>query len=202
MKRGWKRLLAIGMAAGLSVCAVFPALAGEWKHLEGGESWQWWYEEADGSYTVSDWQQINGVWYHFDSNGYLDIGWKFLDNKWYFLEDSGAMAVNKAYDGGHLDASGQWVSDIVPPDNMWSTTEEEDAYWTAKQAQYGISSSSFKDNGDGSYTLTCEYNSDTVLPMLYDVIYATAAYRFNGYNYNWKAGNYVFTFTVSDVGSY
>lgn len=202
MRKVWKKLWAAGVAAALSVCMVFPAMAGQWKQLEGGEFWQWRYEEEDGSYTVNNWQEIDGKWYHFDENGYLDVGWKFLDNTWYYMEKSGEMVTNRSLDGGHMDASGAWVSDRIPPDNYFVSTEEDDAYWPVRQAQYGINSDSYVNNGDGTYTLTYAYDADTVLPALYDVIYATATYKFNGFNYSWKAGSGVFTMTLSDVGYY
>lgn len=202
MKRVFKKLLTFGLAASLSALVVIPAWAGQWKQLEGGESWQWWYENEDGTYPVNDWKLIDNKWYHFDSNGYLDIGWKYLDNNWYYMESSGAMMTNISLTGGHLGENGAWVSDRIPPDSYWVSTDDDDVYWPAKQSQYGLSSDSFVANGDGTYTLTCSYDSNTVLPDLYNAIYSTATYRFNGFNYNWRAGSGVFTFTVSEPGFY
>lgn len=42
------------------------SLAG-WKENEMGK----WYEYSDGSYPVSSWRKIDGLWYYFDADGYL-----------------------------------------------------------------------------------------------------------------------------------
>lgn len=200
MKKSMKKMLTMGLAASMAVMAVFPVFAGQWKQLEGGESWQWWYEEDDGSYPTNQWKEIDSKWYHFDGSGYLDVGWKYINNNWYFMESSGAMAAGTVYDGGYLNADGSWISAPVPPSNYWVCPEKDEAYWTEKQAKYGLSGDMFVDNEDGSYTLTCTYDpASTVTPDLYNAIFVTAAFRFNGFSYNWKDANGVFTFTVTNV---
>lgn len=88
--------------------ATFKArLAGGWIQ----DSVGWWYKNADGSYPVSRWLELD-AWYYFDEKGYaiqntwkliggkwyyfandcrMQIGWIQLDGKWYYLEESGAM---------------------------------------------------------------------------------------------------------------
>lgn len=63
---------------------------------------KWWYRHADGSYTRSGWEQIDGKWYLFDSDGWMLTGWQKHDGKWYYLTDSGAMAT------GWLQKDGKW----------------------------------------------------------------------------------------------
>lgn len=202
MKLRWKKFLAFFLAAGLSVSAALPAWAGEWKKLEGGDFWQWWYQEDNGAYPANTWKEIEGKWYHFDNNGYLDVGWKYLDGKWYYLDSSGAMTANAQYFGGHLGEDGAWVSDRVPPANRWVATGDDNAYWAGKQAQYGLSGEMFTDHGDGSFVLTCNYDPSIVLPDLLDAVLSTCAYRFNGCSYDWQAVNGVLTFRVTNAGYY
>ena len=197
-----KRLLAMGMAAGLSVLSVFPALAGEWVQLEGGEFWQRQYVEADGSFPVSTWQQIDGNWYYFDANGYTVTGWRFIDNNWRYFETSGVMLSNLVCNGGHLDNDGLWVTDKVPPTSSKNATAEDTAYWTAKLMEYGLMDKNFEDNGNGTYTMTCVYDQYATRPDLFNAVFAKAAYVFpNGFSYSWRMTDGIFRFDVSNVGA-
>lgn len=63
---------------------------------------RWWYRHADGSYTRSGWEQIDGKWYLFDADGWMLTGWQQVSGKWYYLTDSGAMAT------GWLQRDGKW----------------------------------------------------------------------------------------------
>ena len=53
---------------------------------------RWWYRHKDGSYTRSNWKQIDRKWYHFDANGWMQTGWIEDKGKWYYLKESGEMA--------------------------------------------------------------------------------------------------------------
>ena len=53
---------------------------------------QWWYRHVDGSYTRSNWEQIDGKWYYFDKEGRMQTGWIEDKGKWYYLKESGEMA--------------------------------------------------------------------------------------------------------------
>ena len=81
-------------------------------YFKGQASWQsnstgWWYQNADGTYPVSQWQQINGIWYYFNESGYM------VANVWignYYLGDSGAMLTNTTTPDGYVVGSdGAWV---------------------------------------------------------------------------------------------
>ncbi len=52
---------------------------------------RWWYRHADGSYTSSDWEKIDGIWYLFDADGWMLTGWQKVNDIWYYMNSSGAM---------------------------------------------------------------------------------------------------------------
>lgn len=92
---------------------------------------RWWYCHSDGSYTTSNWENINGKWYYFDAAGWMQVGWIYvnntwyylasdgsmvekgwhlIDNTWYYMYSSGAMAANTwTPDGYYVSASGAWT---------------------------------------------------------------------------------------------
>ena len=90
---------------------------------------RWWYRHADGSYTQSGWEKINGKWYYFDEEGWMVTGWQKIGGEWYYLASSGAMltgwqqiggtwyyltasgamAANTWIDGYYVDTSGAWI---------------------------------------------------------------------------------------------
>lgn len=51
----------------LSAIMTTTAFAGEWKQDTSG----WWYQNDDGSYPVSCWQNIDGKQYYFNESGYM-----------------------------------------------------------------------------------------------------------------------------------
>lgn len=72
----------------------------------------WWYCNADRSYTSSDWQQINGLWYYFDEKGYMVTGWfqSPVSGYWYYLDpENGSMATNRWIGSYYVNADGIWV---------------------------------------------------------------------------------------------
>ena len=83
-----------------------------WVNSEG----RWWYRHGDGSYTTSDFEQIDGEMYYFDADGWMVTGWKKVDDKWYYFDESGAM-VRSAWIGSYyLKVDGtmavdEWVED-------------------------------------------------------------------------------------------
>ena len=52
---------------------------------------RWWYSHQDGSYTINDFEMINGQTYYFDANGYMVTGWQKINDKDYYFNESGAM---------------------------------------------------------------------------------------------------------------
>lgn len=65
-------------------------LNGQWMRDDRG----WWYLNADGSYTINNWQYIRNKWYFFNQEGYMLTGWIQWNDKQYFCDDSGAMLMN------------------------------------------------------------------------------------------------------------
>ncbi len=96
---------------------------------------KWWYRNADGSYPVNSWKQIESKWYYFDGSGYMVTGWKKIGTSWYYFDGSGVMKANswvisngKYYYMGadgimqtntwignyYVDANGIWQKDYQP----------------------------------------------------------------------------------------
>lgn len=74
------------------------------------DSTGWWYRNADGSYTVNNWQYIGDKWYFFDATGYMKTGWIDWNGKWYYCDASGAMLSNATTpDGYPVGADGAWI---------------------------------------------------------------------------------------------
>ena len=69
---------------------------------------RWWYSHQDGSYTINDFEMINGQTYYFDANGYMVTGWQKINDKDYYFNESGAMATNTWIGNYHVDADGKW----------------------------------------------------------------------------------------------
>ena len=60
-----------------------------------------WYCNADGSYTTSDWQLINGKWYYFNEQGYRHTGWLTWNGLNYYCDlTTGEMLVNTTVPDG------------------------------------------------------------------------------------------------------
>lgn len=106
----------IFIAIGISLIMSNFSYAG-WKQDNG----KWWYQNADGGYTVNGWQSINDEYYYFDSAGYMlsdtktpDGYYVNSDGKWEqrgTIEKNDALADFKAgYENGDHDLLNQSVS--------------------------------------------------------------------------------------------
>lgn len=73
----------------------------------------WWYRGNDGSYTVNDWQLIDGKWYYFNSLGYMVTGWVQWNGKSYYCDpETGQMQVSRMIPDGsgrRVDSTGAWI---------------------------------------------------------------------------------------------
>ena len=69
---------------------------------------KYWYRHQDGSYTINDFEIINGQTYYFDGNGFMVTGWQKINNKDYYFNELGAMATNTWIGNYHVDADGKW----------------------------------------------------------------------------------------------
>lgn len=103
---------------------------------------RWWYRHADGGYTASGWEEIDGTryyfdnagwmvtgwhlendtWYYLDGSGAMHTGWLLLGNTWYYLENDGKMAVGLIEADGsmyYLNGSGAMCTGWVLIDKVW-----------------------------------------------------------------------------------
>lgn len=86
------------------------------------EGSRWWYRHSDGSYTVSNWEYINGKWYYFDQSGWMVTGWLQRNNTWYYLTSSGAMAtgwININNTWYYLTSNGAMATGWIKLNNKW-----------------------------------------------------------------------------------
>lgn len=63
MRKAKVLLATISLIASMSI----TSFGGEWKQ----DSMGWWYQNDDGSYTVNQWQEIDGKQYYFNETGYM-----------------------------------------------------------------------------------------------------------------------------------
>lgn len=71
----------------------------------------WWYQYADGTYPISEWQEIDGKWYYFDEAGWMVTGWREIDKDWYYLNSDGSMAAKTWVGNYYVDEYGIWNQD-------------------------------------------------------------------------------------------
>ncbi len=89
--------------------ASYAESAGQWLETNG----QYWYQNPDGSWPASGWQQIDGNWYFFNSQGYRQTGWVLWNNQYYFCDADGKMLTDTVtQDGYYVDADGIWKEGI------------------------------------------------------------------------------------------
>jgi len=107
---GHKELLATACPGDKFPLADFKELrikGGKWlKGASEGNTKKWWYKHSDGSYTVNDWEKIDGEWYFFDCNGWMKTGWIVWKGKDYYLYGNGVMAHNTILYGYKFDSNG------------------------------------------------------------------------------------------------
>ncbi len=117
---------------------------GGWKQDDKG----WWYQNADGSYPVSqwmrlgawyyfddkgyavqsDWKEVNGKKYYFDSNCYMVTGWRYINDKWYYFDGDGAMLTGKFEVDGYIyyaDDNGAMQTGWKQIDSEWYYFNED-----------------------------------------------------------------------------
>lgn len=106
--------------------------SGQWIPGKPKDRWilsgnRWWYCHADGSYTKSDWEVIDGQKYYFDADGWMATGWQLIGKNWYYFYDNGAMATNVWVGNYYLKSDGkmaisEWVQDgnyYVDENGLW-----------------------------------------------------------------------------------
>lgn len=74
------------------------------------DQYGWWYRNENGSYTVNNWQVIDGLWYFFNESGYMRVGWIPWNNQWYYCGPDGALMANtRTPDGYYVGGDGIWI---------------------------------------------------------------------------------------------
>lgn len=75
------------------------------------DQYGWWYRNQNGSYTVNNWQVIDGLYYFFNDSGYMRVGWIPWNNKWYYCGPDGALMSNtRTPDGYFIGGDGAWIN--------------------------------------------------------------------------------------------
>lgn len=88
-----------------SDAASYAETSGQWIETENG----CWYQNPDGTWPASGWQQIDGNWYFFNAQGYRQTGWVLWNNQQYYCDSDGKMlASTTTPDGYYVDANGVW----------------------------------------------------------------------------------------------
>ena len=140
-----KRIILTGViAAAVSMCLSFSALAGGWVMDGNG----WWFRNSDGSYPSSGIYDIGGKQYAFNESGYMvENGW-FLHprtGEWYYATDSGELAsstwIGDYYvgndgsmmtdawiDGYYVGSDGKWVQGRTQNDSYSYSGSSSDEY--------------------------------------------------------------------------
>lgn len=92
-------------------------LVSQWGFVDGV-----WYLFDDDGYTCSGWQMVNGSWYYFYPNAMMATGWAAVNGRWYYLNEAGAMTTGWQNVGGvwyYMDASGAMLANTITPDGFW-----------------------------------------------------------------------------------
>lgn len=82
---------------------------GKWiRGMSEGNTEKWWYRHDDGSYTMNNWEKINGEWYFFDKDGWMQTGWiqSPYSNEWFYCYSDGIMAHDCDLYGWRFDSNG------------------------------------------------------------------------------------------------
>ena len=109
---------------------------------------RWWYSHQDGSYTINDFEVINGQTYYFDANGYMVTGWQKINDKDYYFNESGAMVTDAWVGNYYLQEDGSmatntWIGNYyVDSNGLWTPDQ-----WIVSNGKYWYR------HQDGSYTI-------------------------------------------------
>ena len=78
---------------------------GEWIKSDNG---RWWYKHSDGTYTINNWELIDGKYYFFDKDGWMETGWieSPYSHKWFYCYSNGEMAHDCELYGYKFDSDG------------------------------------------------------------------------------------------------
>lgn len=121
-----------------------------WHEDENGR----WYQNADGTYYSSGFQEIDGVLYSFDENGYMQTGWVSKGVKDFYFNEDGSYNPDKVKPRIALtfdDGPGQYT------DKLLDCVEQYNAHVTF--FMLGSNVSEYKDTVKRMVDLGCEIGS-------------------------------------------
>lgn len=101
--------IATAIVSGLTGKEVKSQPKGEWlKGKSKGNEDKWWYKHSDGSYTINNWELIDGKYYFFDEKGWMRTGWieSPYSHKWFYCYSNGEMAHDCEMYGYRFDSDG------------------------------------------------------------------------------------------------
>ena len=101
--------IATAIVSGLTGKEVKSQPKGEWlKGKSKGNEDKWWYKHSDGSYTINNWELIDGKYYFFDEEGWMKTGWieSPYSHKWFYCYSNGEMAHDCEMYGYRFDSDG------------------------------------------------------------------------------------------------
>ena len=101
--------IANAIVSGLTGQEIKSQPKGEWlKGKSKGNENKWWYRHSDGSYTINNWELIDGKYYFFDEEGWMKTGWieSPYSHKWFYCYSNGEMAHDCELYGYRFDSDG------------------------------------------------------------------------------------------------
>ncbi|WP_155991166.1 hypothetical protein [Oribacterium sp. FC2011] len=192
----------------LTVMSSLTALAGQWIYGQYGQTG---YQRDDGTYSVNQWELIDGKWYYFDGEGWM------MKNSWiqskYYVGNDGAMIVDgQTCDGFLVDSEGVYIpgsGDCV--DGTYRFLREEarsiyDGSYVPGESWLG-DTIEVKRVSDKiiNVTTTGEYNYGQTESFRLDTYgYGSESYTYFGYcsGISFKDGNLIFWPEEGDIGDY
>jgi len=108
----------------ISAAFTLTAFAG-WEKNDVG----WWYTHEDGSYTMNDWEQIEGKYYYFDGNGYMLHDTVTPDG--YYVGSDGVWVDQKTDLAGKVQSANSYMREYSDFDIVYSVP----ATWIRKESK-------------------------------------------------------------------
>lgn len=136
-----KKIQLLSTIIAFSIIATVPSYAA-FEQNENG--WKYLKEDVN-AYAVSEWINVNGIWYYFDKTGTMQTGWVRTDKKWYYLDPStGGMKT-----GWLLSSDGNWYYLDDNTGEMLSKQRTPDGYYVEKNGKYNPDKGNINDDKKG-----------------------------------------------------
>lgn len=131
------------------------------------ENNKWWYRHTDGTYTVSNWEKIDGKWYLFNSEGWMCFEWQNNDGVWFYLgkDTDGSMKTGWVQTNSkwyYLDMeSGEMRTGWVKYKDHWYYLDKTGAMQTGWIVVDGKDFMLYSDGSMVHDTIYCDYSFDS-----------------------------------------